>query len=264
MDKRNSSWLVALTALVILVAGSWYFWSSGIDTPDAQPPQETPPAAVPDTPRYPVPALQPRPADAPDLVPLPPLDDSDSYFALALTDLLGRDIDNALVASGLIEKFVTTVDNLPRSHVAERIRPLTGVPGSFVAEPLGNEYYTIDPANYARYEALIGMATNADIDDAVATYRRFYPLLQEAYVNLGYPDGHFNDRVVEVVDHLLDTPQPEQPVRLIRPHVLYQYADPGLEALSSGQKLMLRMGPDNAALVATLLEQLRTRLVSFE
>ena len=47
---------------------------------------------------------------------------------------------------------------------------------------------------------------------------------------------------------------------LVRPNVLYQFADPDLEALSSGQKLMLRMGPSNAATVKRVLERFRGRL----
>jgi len=81
-------------------------------------------------------------------------------------------------------------------------------------------------------------------------------------VRLGYPDGYFNDRAVAVIDQLLATPQPAEPVRLVRPHVLYEFADPKLEALSSGQKLLIRMGPDNAARVKTVLAELRTRIAS--
>lgn len=80
-------------------------------------------------------------------------------------------------------------------------------------------------------------------------------------MRLGYPNGYFNDRVVEVIDHLLATPQPDEPVRLVRPHVLYEFADPELEALSSGQKLMLRVGSRHAATIEHVLQDLRSQLV---
>jgi hypothetical protein len=82
-------------------------------------------------------------------------------------------------------------------------------------------------------------------------------LFQDAYVALGYPDGYFNDRLVEVIDHLLETPEVNDPIELVRPHVLYEYSDPNLEALSSGQKLLLRMGSDNAARIKGTLRELR-------
>ena len=96
--------------------------------------------------------------------------------------------------------------------------------------------------------------------DLVDTYRRFYPLLEEAYRALGYPDAHFNDRVVEVIDLLLATPRPDQPIELVRESVLYQFRDPELEALTAGQKMMIRMGPENADRVAGVLEAVRVEI----
>lgn len=101
----------------------------------------------------------------------------------------------------------------------------------------------------------------ADLEITTETYRRFYPLFQESYVRLGYPDGYFNDRAVEVIDHLLATPEPKDPIRLVRPHVLYEFADAELEALSSGQKLLLRMGSKNAASIKRVLKEFRALIV---
>ena len=117
-------------------------------------------------------------------------------------------------------------------------------------------------SSYGRYDALVAQLYYADIDKAYDTYRRFYPLFQKAYEQLGYPDAYFNDRLVEVIDHLLATPVPAGPIVLVRPNVLYEFADPDLEALSSGQKLMLRMGPSNSATLKRLLEKLRARLTA--
>jgi hypothetical protein len=85
------------------------------------------------------------------------------------------------------------------------------------------------------------MVTGADHDELIATYRRFYPLMQEAFAQLGYPDGYFNDRVIAVIDHLLATPEPEEPIRLVQPHVI-------------------RMGPDHAARIRDFLTELRTHI----
>ena len=87
-------------------------------------------------------------------------------------------------------------------------------------------------------------------------------MFQRAYVDLGHPQGYFNDRLVEVIDHLLETPEVDGPVMLVRPHVLYEFQDPALEALSSGQKLMLRMGSGNAGIVKTSLQELRTLITA--
>jgi len=109
---------------------------------------------------------------------------------------------------------------------------------------------------------VITILRNLDTRALYDLYRQRYPLFQRAYQDLGYPQGYFNDRLVEVIDHLLATPEVKVPVELVRPNVLWQYLDPELESRSSGQKLLLRLGPDNAAVVRTKLRELRALLVS--
>ena len=263
LDNTEFKWLV----LFLLAAGAgaalWFFWD------DISPPPE-PPTAIdsgqvgqelaPRDPLHPVEPLSLTPGEG-ELVELPPLDKSDSYFALALIDIFGNDLADLLDDEGLIDKSAATIDNLTRSHVAEKIRPVGRIQGTFVVTAAGaNGPYYLSPDNYGRYDFLVNMLTGANLDELTATYRRFYPLLQEAYTQLGYPDAYFNDRVVAVIDHLLATPAPEEPIQLVRPHVLYEFADPGLEALSSGQKLLLRMGGDHAARVKSVLAELRNRV----
>jgi hypothetical protein len=96
----------------------------------------------------------------------------------------------------------------------------------------------------------------------VAVYARFYPLLQEQYEKLGYPGRYFNDRVVEVIDHLLTTPEVPEPLHLVQPEVLYEFADPKLETLSAGQKIFLRIGKANRDKLKSKLTELRQALVA--
>jgi hypothetical protein len=51
------------------------------------------------------------------------------------------------------------------------------------------------------------------------------------------------------------------PIKLTQPSVYYQFADPSLEELSSGQKLMIRLGSQNAAIVKEKLRVLRKEVV---
>ena len=80
--------------------------------------------------------------------------------------------------------------------------------------------------------------------------------------HLGNPDGYFNDRVVEVIDHLLSAPEAPATIALAQPNVLYEFADPALEAESAGRKLLLRMGPGNAARVKAKLREIRNRVAT--
>jgi len=105
----------------------------------------------------------------------------------------------------------------------------------------------------------------------VALYARLYPLCQRAYGELGYPNRYFNDRLIDVIDHLLATPEVKGPIKLVppdvkgpvkleRPWVMYEFADPELEARSAGQKILIRMGAGNAARVKAKLRDIRRQL----
>lgn len=260
---------VKLLVLMVLAAGLagalWYFRDDILPPADEpvviQPEPVVEEVAAQNDPIHPIiPARSSGSFDG-ELVPLPPLDDSDSYFLLALIEIFGADVERMLVDKALIDKFVTTVDNLTRGHVAEKVRPVGRLSIAFGVDAAGNDgQFYLNPDNYKRYDLLVNLVTKTGLDEIFATYRRFYPLFQESYVRLGYPDAYFNDRAVEVIDHLLLTPTPTEPLLLVRPHVLYEYADPELAALSSGQKLLLRMGGEHAERIKVVLRGLRTRI----
>jgi hypothetical protein len=114
--------------------------------------------------------------------------------------------------------------------------------------------------NYSRYTPFVTLVARTDGRTLVEMYRRYYPLMQEAYVELGNPDTVFETRVREVIDHLLATPDVTEPIALAQPNVLYEYKDPALEELSAGQKILIRMGPEHRALIKSKLREIRTLL----
>lgn len=268
MNRVNGSdtKVLMLILLVVALAVAFWFFRDDVFAPDDGPVEVQPEPVVEEEPPrkgpiHPIASPEMSVSRDGELVPLPPLDDKDSYFLLALIDIFGSGVEPVLVSEALVDKFVATVDNLTRSQVAEKIRPVGRLSGAFVVDAGGDEReYLLSTDNYARYDFLVELADAADLDAVVDMYRRFYPILQESYQQLGYPDGYFNDRVVEVIDHLLATPRPDQPVRLTRPHVLYEFADAEIEAYSSGQKLLIRMGDENAETVKRVLRELRERI----
>ena len=262
MNRNASQWLIPILLALGAAAGLWYYWVQTNEPVRQPPPASQPPVAAEPRPApeplHPMPEPSPAATERPALVPLPPLDQSDEYFKLALSDLFGSSIDDLLASSGMIQRIVATVDALPRAQVAERIRPLGRPAGQVVVDGQDDSgAFSIDRSNFDRYAPLVEMIATADLAEAAAVYRRFYPLFQKSYIDLGYPDGYFNDRLVEVIDHLLETPDIDDSVTLVRPHVLYEYADPDLEELSSGQKLMLRIGSGNRQRIKQTLRELR-------
>ena len=171
-----------------------------------------------------------------------------------------------------IRRFVATVDNLGTGDAPASRWPVKTTEGSFEAEPRDGAM-AIGARNAARYAPFVRFVDAIDARQAVALYLRVYPLLQQAYEDLGYPGKYFNDRVVEVIDSLLATPTPAGPIAVKRftadgaaPNgnsggELYVFADPALEASPAGQKILLRMGGDNAASLTAKLREIRALIV---
>lgn len=276
---REQSWglviAVAATLVLLVFTGYQLLQREELDEGPSEPvpAAETVEPAPPPEPRYPI--EEPEPETAPDPTAsqaetpaqpagptLPPLEESDEPFTESVDELLPEDDGPALdLRDRLIRKIVATVDGLEREALPERVRPLEPVPGSFrVSGKVDGDLYILSPANYERYDALVNAAAEIDLSRAADVYRRYYPLFQQAWAELGYPDSYFNDRLVVVIDQLLATPDVADPVRLVRPHVLYKFENPVLEGLSPGQKLLIRMGPENRATVKTLLRQFRAEI----
>ncbi len=258
----NKPMIGVAAAVVVVAAGSWFYLHSRHAAPPSEPVAAQPVPAEPSA----QPAIEhPLPAgvgDSASKAPLPALADSDPALLDALSQAVGASaVKDYLLPENIVRHLVVTVDNLPRQKVAVQKRPTGPVAGSFLAQ--GDELHaTLDPQNYARYQPLVAVIGRLDMRQLVAVYVRFYPLFQQAYQDLGYPNGYFNDRLVQVIDSLLAAPQPTGPVDLVRPNVMYLFADPTLESRPAGQKLLIRMGPDNAAAIKAKLTELRAAITA--
>jgi len=251
--------VLAVAAAALLAGVAWYFASRQEAPPPAPAPvaAPAPPPAPPPVVAHPIPAPTPQAAET-----LPNLENSDTLLRRSLADLLGRDTFNALVyPSELVRRIVVTVDNLPRLTVPRHKLPLNPVPGAFKASGEGDNL-AIDAANAARYAAYVRTLEAVDVKALVAAYVRAYPLFQQAYEELGYQGKYFNDRLLEALDDMLAAPEPDGAVKLLRPKVLYQFADSDMEALSAGRKIMIRMGPDNERRVKAKLKAIRDALLA--
>ena len=244
-----------VVAAVVVVAGfgaAIYFHKRNAELAHPAAAPAPAPAAAPASPGIENPVPPPSAAQTP----LPPLNVSDPAIKDALGEALGNDAMHYLVPESIVRHLVVTIDNLPRQKAPAAKRPVVSPGGPFLAE--GDEVYaTLEPKNYARYTSMVDAVRRLDMQRMADVYLRFYPLFQGAYQDLGYPNGYFNDRLVAVIDLLLATPQPSGPIELTRPNVTYTFADPTLEALPAGQKLLIRMGPDNAAVIKAKLKELR-------
>lgn len=255
--------VIAVLLLVVVVIGGYMVWRAGQSVPTAS---EVPVPVIAEPPVDGAAQLPVQPAPTPDSVPsaepLPALADSDADVLTALGSLTGSDTTRAwLRPEHVIERIVATVDALPRQKLAQRVWPLNPVAGEFAVVD-AEQGKVIAAENAARYVPYVRAFDALDSETAVTAYRRWYPLFQSAYRQLGYPDSQFNDRLLMVIDHLLAAPTPPEPLAVQFNGVLYEYVDPALQSASVGHKLMLRMGADNARTFKRKLKRLRVLLTA--
>jgi len=72
---------------------------------------------------------------------------------------------------------------------------------------------------------------------------------------------NFHSVLIRAIDKVLAAPDASGDLILIRPKVYFQFADPALEKLPDSHKLLLRMGPDNAAKIKASLKNARVKLL---
>jgi len=270
-DRKAGRIAIGLVLVLVVGGGAWWYWQRSQSAAEpAAVAIEDEVATVGELPdAEPAPIEHPIEPVAPSTTAeaAPPAD-PDTAAQQALGEVFGATLADWLVTDQIARRLVATVDNLPRSTSIEKIRPLRPPAAPFevqreVIDSVGGvERLTLSDANAARYAPLVELLARSDAAVAVAAYRRIYPQLQSAYEDLGYPGRYFNDRLVSVIDHLLATPEPQGPLLLEQPKVLYVYADPDLEARSPGQKLLLRMGVDNTRTVKKKLREFRAQIAT--
>jgi hypothetical protein len=261
--------IVWLVLLMVLAASAVFFYLWRQDTSQqpalAPPSTHQPPAAAEAAPtiRHPIEDALGAAAN-PEAKPLPALMVSDTTMQNTLADLFGpASLGKVFYEDAIIHRFVTSVDNLPRKTIPSRNLPVKPIAGPLVTSAKdGNVSISAD--NATRYKPYVQIAESIDAKNLVSAYVHFYPLIQQDYRDLGYPKGYFNDRLIEAIDDLLAAPELTEPLQVVQPKVLYQYADPELEARSAGQKIMIRMGNENAAKIKAKLRDIRRELTVLE
>ena len=252
--KKNI--LIAVT-VVVIIGGLAYFFL-----------QQSPPVPEPVHVQAPPPPLTPPKPDVSQVIETPPapltlpaLANSDSYMLTALAGLVGNEsLMKLFRTERIIHNIVATIDNLPSKRLPTSVMPLERTTGKFVTSGTENNL-TISPKNADRYTPYVKIAEAVNSKKLVELYVRLYPLFQEAYEKLGYPKKYFNDRLIETLDSLLAAPDIKEPVKLVQPNVFYLFADSDLEDCSIGQKILMRTGSKNEAIIKGKLREIKQEVM---
>lgn len=283
-----NKWVVVVVVL-LLGLGAWYYFMAMqpvepevvVETPPlvrTTVPETAPPlvleAGEPEVAVQPEPGIEAVTQPRVEEIPLPMLEDSDAVVLGSLGGLIGMPaVGRYVVSDNVISRIVATIDTLGSRQIPGVVQVVQGPESIFVAtandqpeEIIRNEegdeipQFVIDPANFDRYTPYVEMLEGVDVNELVGLYRSHSPLFRQAYQQMGYADGDFDGRLAEIIDELLATPVAGQPVELMKPEAYFLFTDPELEARPAGQKILLRMGNENAARVKVKLLEIRQAL----
>lgn len=225
------------------------------------------PAPTPAPVQSPIPApvvaveQTPEPEVVEEIVELPTLNDSDGFLSERLEGLeTSARLMPLLTSDDIIRKFVVFVDNVAEGNLPQLEYPVRRLPQAMAVRELDENLYEMQTVSYQRYTSVIDALTAVDPDQAMAIYRVMKPLFQEAYAEIGYPNRNFDDTLARAIDNVVKARTAEGPFQLIKPKVMYIYADSEIERMSPVEKQLLRMGPQNAEKLKLSLQQYRQRL----
>lgn len=201
-------------------------------------------------------------------VELPILGSPPKNINSALLELFGeKTLLSLLRINDFINHFVVTVDNLGGPASSIKNWPVEKADGRFQTE-IRDGQVVIASGNAQRYQNYVDAIKKIDLPKTAALYFAFYPKIQETYASIGYPDKQFNQRFIQVLDLLIKTPEAsefipvemtkvEGPYQFTQPWTHYQFQKSMYEQLTIGQKIMLRLGPQNASAVKAKLKYFR-------
>lgn len=192
---------------------------------------------------------------------LPSLGESDNFIANGLRDVQnGATLLRLLTNEQMLRKFVVFVDNVSRGSFPQTGLPYRPIGQEMPVTNVDDNLYTMDSSAHNRFDQFVDAFVALDTDQAMLLYRTVSPLLQQAYAEIGFRDVNFDDTLRTAINRVLSVSEVPGPYQLVKPSVMFLYADASIENLSAVNKQLIRLGPDNSAKVKTKLRQFLAQL----
>ena len=182
--------------------------------------------------------------------PLPMLEESDDPVRDALGDIpMGTIGQQYLIPSNIIERSASLIYLTSKGDVPYKLLPVARPAKPFSISDDGTQVVA-DASGFARYDSLAQWLESLDLSTILSSLQPFLPLFREAWSYYGEPPEDFDFAVVIALDLIASTPSVDMTeARLIKKEAVWIYEDPLIEGLAPIQKQVLRMGPENAAVV---------------
>ncbi len=194
---------------------------------------------------------------------LPSLNESDSFVLPRLAALeTGESLMRVIASEDLIRKFVVFTDNAASGNLPQMEYPVQRMTEEMTVSALDDNLYVMDPASYKRFDEIIDTLVAVDVDQGLTLFWMMGPLFQTAFAELGYGDRSFDSALIEAIDSILNARTVEGPFQLVKPSVMYLYAEQEIEDMSPIEKQLIRIGPENTRKLKEKLAEYRARLLA--
>ncbi len=188
---------------------------------------------------------------------LPSLNSSDRFVISRITALAnGAQLVRYLAADQLVRKFVILVENISRGGFPQTGLPYKPMQTEMQVSNIDENLFVMDDAAHARFDQVISTFMAVDTETALTLYRLLSPLFQQAFAEIGFRDENFDDTLRKAINVVVNSEQVPGPYQLVKPSVMYLYADSNIENLQEVHKQLIRIGPDNAS-------KLKGKLIEF-
>ncbi len=191
------------------------------------------------------------------VVQLPSLNDSDEFVFEGLRALQNSAaLIRVLASEQLVRRFVVLVDNLSRGEFPQTGLPYRPIEQAMPASSIDDNLFVMDESAFSRFDQVIDTFISIDTDQSMSLYRLLSPLFQQAYAEIGNRNINFDDTLRTAINNVLRTSNVEGPFQLVKPSVMFLYADASIENLRDINKQLIRMCPENT-------DKLRVKLREF-
>lgn len=230
-----------------------------VPTPPVVAVTPTPEPAVVETPAQEPVAAEPEPPE--EVVQLPSLGESDSFLLTRLRALQnGMALIRFLADDQLVRRFVVFVDNVSKGDIPDTNLPYRPMQQEMPVRNIDDNLFVMEEAAFHRFDQFVNAFVAVDTAQLMAIYRVTAPLFQQAYMELGYRDVSFDSVLRRAIMATLQTGDAQGPLQLVKPSVMYLYADADLEGMQDVQKQLIRLGPENSEKLKTKLRQFLQQL----
>jgi hypothetical protein len=258
--EGKAKWIALVVVGIIVIGLGGYYLFSG--KPAKGPLSATEPS------KSETPAPAPKPSLEPAKEPLPAarpsLAESDDWVrqkGQALSSEPGW--TQWLANKNLIRRLTAAVVNISEGKSPRKHLSFLGPQKPFSALKKEGSLY-LDPQTYDRYNLIAEIVSRMDTVKTVGVFKEFNPLFQDAYRELGYPQGEFQAVLIHAIKELLLAPVVEGDIRIKEAVLSYWVVDDKIEDLSEAQKHLLRMGPQNTRKIQKKLREMALLLGATE